>query len=645
MPATLRRATTVLTALAMLALLAGPASAQSARTFDTTRLLGGLAQQQLRIDLGGGDIARGQVLRLPEDANRLSLEPHSAGGTLAGTEPMRRIARRQFDEGAVAGVNGGFGLNRPSGVPNGLYVEDGELLSGGSAVGSGWELEGGRGAFGLMPTGRAIFDRVDHRLTLTGPDGTAVEIHELNREPRIGEGSNPHPVPTPEGEDESRRQYEVVLLTPRFGADVPIQADSRVLRLDATELVSGRTTTTTVRTSVVGGPAVVTVPADGAMLVAHGEVPDDVADAIDAIEAGDRLELESVPRPMATDASNWEELTQALPGGPLLLRDGQELGLSSWREEKFSEATLTARQPRTAIARTGEGRLLLVTVDGRQEDWSVGVTLAELTSVLQQLGARDALNLDGGGSTAMAVGGEITNRPSDPDRHLDNALFVYAPLPGDARDTTDGACEPDQVVAPGFDDTANSAFFAAIDCLASLGITEGVEPDHYRTGRDVSREQMASFVARTIDAAAEGGSGLAELPEPGSWDFEDVPEGSVHAEAIARLAEAGVVQGTSATTYAPNRAVTRAEMATFLDRAYRFLTGRRLPNEPDTFIGDSESTHEEAIDRLAGVGIVEGIEGFIYGPEQAVNRAQMSAFVTRSVDVLVDDGDTTPRHG
>lgn len=59
------------------------------------------------------------------------------------------------------------------------------------------------------------------------------------------------------------------------------------------------------------------------------------------------------------------------------------------------------------------GRLILATVDGRQSGGSEGFTLQGAAAFMRWLGAVDALNLDGGGSTAMAVGGVLVNKPSD----------------------------------------------------------------------------------------------------------------------------------------------------------------------------------------------------------------------------------------
>jgi hypothetical protein len=86
------------------------------------------------------------------------------------------------------------------------------------------------------------------------------------------------------------------------------------------------------------------------------------------------------------------------------------------------------RHSRTAVGVTGDGRLLLVVVDGRQPGYSRGMTLRELAELLRRLGAVQAMNLDGGGSSEMVVNGLTANRPSDGRvRGIANALVV---LPG-----------------------------------------------------------------------------------------------------------------------------------------------------------------------------------------------------------------------
>lgn len=102
---------------------------------------------------------------------------------------------------------------------------------------------------------------------------------------------------------------------------------------------------------------------------------------------------------------------EAMAAGPRLLRDGQRLSY-----ESFDAAYGAARHPRTAVGLDARRRLAwLVTVDGRQPGFSEGASLDELTDILVSLGASDAINLDGGGSTTMVVesanGPVVLNRP------------------------------------------------------------------------------------------------------------------------------------------------------------------------------------------------------------------------------------------
>ncbi len=116
--------------------------------------------------------------------------------------------------------------------------------------------------------------------------------------------------------------------------------------------------------------------------------------------------------------------TEAVSGFPELLENGRlPADLTSSERPSFGRT----RHPRTAVGydpRTG--RLLLVVVDGRQAPYSAGMTLPELSRLMRTLGASEALNLDGGSSSAMVVRGRLASHPSDPEgeRPVANALAV-----------------------------------------------------------------------------------------------------------------------------------------------------------------------------------------------------------------------------
>lgn len=105
--------------------------------------------------------------------------------------------------------------------------------------------------------------------------------------------------------------------------------------------------------------------------------------------------------------------------GPRLLREGKPAPGEGFAHEG-------RRHPRTAVGVTREGRFLFVVLDGRQPH-SVGMTLAELADEMAAMGAVEALNLDGGGSSTLYAGGRVRNSPSDGrERTVSDAILVFS---------------------------------------------------------------------------------------------------------------------------------------------------------------------------------------------------------------------------
>lgn len=113
------------------------------------------------------------------------------------------------------------------------------------------------------------------------------------------------------------------------------------------------------------------------------------------------------------EATDWSGISEA-QGGNYFTARGSKVAAPS----KAVYLPGTQRHPRTNVGITADGRVLMVTVDGRRTK-SVGVTLAEMGQLMISLGATHAFNLDGGGSTVMArrmLGSgtfEVSNKPSD----------------------------------------------------------------------------------------------------------------------------------------------------------------------------------------------------------------------------------------
>jgi hypothetical protein len=128
----------------------------------------------------------------------------------------------------------------------------------------------------------------------------------------------------------------------------------------------------------------------------------------------------------ARATGDWPEMREALGAGPMLLIDGKVLD--------HGERQRGLRHPRTAIGSCDDGKMVWLVVDGRAKE-AVGMTFEETATVLQALGCRDGLNLDGGGSSTLWLSGRgVCNHPCD-DRRFDaageravaNALLLHAP--------------------------------------------------------------------------------------------------------------------------------------------------------------------------------------------------------------------------
>ena len=121
---------------------------------------------------------------------------------------------------------------------------------------------------------------------------------------------------------------------------------------------------------------------------------------------------------------DWKAMTDSVGGGPRIVKDGQ--AYVTYQYERF-DTSYTKRHPRTAIGSTASGEVVLCVVEGRSP-FSRGVTLDELATLMVGLGCREAMNLDGGGSTTMVVDGAVVNRLSDGFmRKVGNAVLLYAP--------------------------------------------------------------------------------------------------------------------------------------------------------------------------------------------------------------------------
>jgi hypothetical protein len=154
-----------------------------------------------------------------------------------------------------------------------------------------------------------------------------------------------------------------------------------------------------------------------------------------------------------------------------------------------------------------------------------------------------------------------------------------------------------------------------IEWLADRGVIEGCATDRYCPGTWVTREQLATFLAR----------GLA-LPAPSVDHFVD-DNGSPHEADINALAEAGITAGCAAGLFCPAELLSRQQLAGLLAQALDLP-----PADPVSFADIGESPNVADISSLVAAGISTGCSADQFCPWAAVNREQMASFLRRSLE-------------
>lgn len=215
------------------------------------------------------------------------------------------------------------------------------------------------------------------------------------------------------------------LYTPRYGSATPRDSTRKLIEAPISAIGHrGDTLLYVRRGAVLTGAGGSSIPPDGAVLAAFGAR----AKAVEAMREGDTVRVLLTVSPRLPGGRAPALL---IGGWPRILRDGVNVAGDAATIEGTISRNAEARHPRSAVAYSKNGRVLwLIAVDGRSTA-SVGMTLVELAGYLRTLGAWNALNFDGGGSTTMVIDGAVVNTPSDDtgERAVGNALLVLRRAP------------------------------------------------------------------------------------------------------------------------------------------------------------------------------------------------------------------------
>lgn len=346
----------------------------------------------------GSDPVKINLLRL--DLKKVRLDVHHALDKAIGLETTSSIAKRK---GAVAAINAGFfRLDKSAwaGDAVGALVVDGELYS----------------------------DASNGRVTLAiysgGKDAPLVEIGHLDLLARID--SPKIEFPDISGVNRERKADEIVLYSGKYGAT------TRTSDLGAEVVIDQCEKNRCKRFSILEGVNNTPIPERGFVLSidTRQEVHQAFLESLKGLSRLSRndkrllVQLVAASRPPAVREIELRTGLDITNGIPQLIKNGK-IDIT-WEQEKASKSFAETRHPRTAVAKLKDGKFLMMTVDGRQPGVSVGMSLQELAEYLFSLGAVDAMNLDGGGSTTMFLDGKVVNTPSDKEgeRKIGDAIVV-----------------------------------------------------------------------------------------------------------------------------------------------------------------------------------------------------------------------------
>jgi hypothetical protein len=228
--------------------------------------------------------------------------------------------------------------------------------------------------------------------------------------------------------------------------------------------------------------------------------------------------------------------------------------------------------------------------------------------------------------------------PSDPSPSDPSPSDPTAPSIPSAARAIDAACPTDRVPANPFVDVRpGSTHERAISCLVWWKVASGRSATSYAPGHGVTRDAMATFIARAILTVKPG-----SLPDDPTDAFAD-DNSSVHQKAINQLAAVGVIGGTGNGNYSPAAVVSRGQMARFLANAAEQVLGQPLPTDRDFFSDDNGSLFGANINRVAQAGITGGRSDGTYNAAGPVLRDQMGSFLARTLDLFVTNGSRLPQ--
>ncbi|MEC4868394.1 MAG: phosphodiester glycosidase family protein, partial [Jaaginema sp. PMC 1078.18] len=331
----------------------------------------GVLWRQQWVNLGGDRFPVFALELNPRQAN-LALRPiWTNPNAMMGIERLDSMANRWQ---AAAAINGGF-FNRNTQLPLGAVRRDNQWYSGPIL---------NRGAIAWDDQGNYDFARLYLQETLTTNTQQRIPVLYLNS---------------------GYVQAGVSRYTSAWGTTyTPLTDNEIIIMVRGNQVIE----------QYPGGAANSTrfpIPPDGQLLTIRAN-----STPANWLAVGTQIQIESRTLP-----ENFANYPHIMGAGPMLLQNRQ-IVLDA-ESEKFSAAFVNQAAPRSVIARSDRGTILILAIHNREG--GRGPTLAETAQIVRSLGMVDALNLDGGSSTSLYLGGQLINRPPNTAARVHNGIGLY----------------------------------------------------------------------------------------------------------------------------------------------------------------------------------------------------------------------------
>ncbi|NTV90513.1 MAG: phosphodiester glycosidase family protein, partial [Clostridiales bacterium] len=318
--------------------------------------------------------------------------------TMSNTETtgkLTSVKNLATQASAVAGVNASFFsyAGNSTGYSIGPTVKSGTLISSSSDFNKYGDT---MASFSLDKLNKAFYDYFKTSITITAPTGVTLPIARYNK-------------------TNGTEYVDFSIFDSKWGT-TSIGASETYPDIVEMVVVDGKVS------QILASQPAVSIPANGYVVVTRSVGGKQLTDNF---KVGDAVVFSNSSTP------DWNSYKMSLTGSAMLIKDGQIPATFSYNASDIVKAS-----PKTAVGTSQDGKqLILVAVDGRQ-DSSIGLTLLDMAKYMKALGAYNAINMDGGGSTTMVgrktgnLSVETFNSPSDGrSRGIATALGIFSTAP------------------------------------------------------------------------------------------------------------------------------------------------------------------------------------------------------------------------